>query len=289
MFDARLDPDHNVPDLLARIGLTPRDIDVVVQSHLHFDHAGGLEHLTHAPVYVQQDELDFAYAPPDDQRDIYVRADFDVGCDWRPLRRRPRPVRRRQRAHRVHPGPHRRPPVAARAPAVADRVPAVRRRVPRRQDAGAPAARRAVDAGGHVRDVGSRGGDRARARTPCCWRRTRSTTRRASASPPMPGTSRPREGRRAGGHARARGAAPRQRVGRVRHAARDGPARGLPHVGPERPRAARLPPQRRHVQPGAPQPRGRSPRSWRPWTRSTSATTTSRARPARGWARSWRG
>jgi glyoxylase-like metal-dependent hydrolase (beta-lactamase superfamily II) len=86
LFDARLDPDHNVPDLLARIGLTPGDIDVVVQSHLHFDHAGGLEHLTHAPVYVQQDELDFAYAPPDDQRDIYVQADFDVGCDWRPLR-----------------------------------------------------------------------------------------------------------------------------------------------------------------------------------------------------------
>ncbi len=56
-----------------------------MQSHLHFDHAGGLEHLTHAPVYVQQDELDFAYAPPADQADIYVRADFDVGCDWRAL------------------------------------------------------------------------------------------------------------------------------------------------------------------------------------------------------------
>jgi glyoxylase-like metal-dependent hydrolase (beta-lactamase superfamily II) len=86
MFDARLEPDHDVPGCLAKIGLEPADVDVVVQSHLHFDHAGGLEHLTHAPVYVQQAELDFAYRPSEDQRDIYVQADFDVGCAWQPLR-----------------------------------------------------------------------------------------------------------------------------------------------------------------------------------------------------------
>jgi len=85
MFEALLEPEHTVPGCLAAIGLEPRDVDVVVQSHLHFDHAGGLEHLGHAPVYVQQAELDFAFAPPADQADIYVPADFDVGCDWRAL------------------------------------------------------------------------------------------------------------------------------------------------------------------------------------------------------------
>ena len=82
-FDARLEPEHTVPGCLATIGMTPADVAVVVQSHLHFDHAGGLDQLTHAPVYVQRKELAHAYDPSDDQRDIYVREDFDVGCDWR--------------------------------------------------------------------------------------------------------------------------------------------------------------------------------------------------------------
>ncbi len=82
-FDARLEPEHTVPACLASIGLVPSDIALVVQSHLHFDHAGGLDELLHAPVYVQQRELDHAYAPSEDQKDIYVREDFDIGCDWR--------------------------------------------------------------------------------------------------------------------------------------------------------------------------------------------------------------
>ncbi|TIV74522.1 MAG: MBL fold metallo-hydrolase, partial [Mesorhizobium sp.] len=49
---------------LASIGMSTSDISHVVQSHLHFDHAGGLEWLTHAKVYVQRDELAFARNPP---------------------------------------------------------------------------------------------------------------------------------------------------------------------------------------------------------------------------------
>ena len=36
------EPGHVLLDNLARLGLTDADIDVVVLSHLHFDHAGGL-------------------------------------------------------------------------------------------------------------------------------------------------------------------------------------------------------------------------------------------------------
>lgn len=37
-----VEPEHRLVDGLAALGISPSDIDVVVLSHLHFDHAGGL-------------------------------------------------------------------------------------------------------------------------------------------------------------------------------------------------------------------------------------------------------
>src|SRR5689334_19420534 len=76
-FDARITPEDHIEPRLATLGFKTGDIDLVIQSHLHFDHAGGLEWLTHAPVLVQREELSFAFYPPVYQRDIYVRGDFD--------------------------------------------------------------------------------------------------------------------------------------------------------------------------------------------------------------------
>ncbi len=84
-FAVEMGPEDHIERRLASIGLTPRGIDLVVQSHLHFDHAGGLEWLTHAPVLVQRAELEFAFDPPVYQRDIYARADFDCGVTWQEL------------------------------------------------------------------------------------------------------------------------------------------------------------------------------------------------------------
>ncbi|AZO16082.1 MBL fold metallo-hydrolase [Mesorhizobium sp. M2A.F.Ca.ET.037.01.1.1] len=67
---------------LASIGMSTSDISHVVQSHLHFDHAGGLEWLTHAKVYVQRDELAFARNPPRYQREIFVQKDLNHPIDW---------------------------------------------------------------------------------------------------------------------------------------------------------------------------------------------------------------
>lgn len=84
-FDMRLSPEDHVERRLATIGMTPGDIDVVVQSHLHFDHAGGLGWLTHAPILVQREELEFARDPPVYQALIYVQADFDMDLKWSEL------------------------------------------------------------------------------------------------------------------------------------------------------------------------------------------------------------
>lgn len=84
-FPVELTPDDQIERVLARVGLLPSDIDIVVQSHLHFDHAGGLEWLTHAPILVQREELSFALQPPASQRDIYAAADFDHDLRWQQL------------------------------------------------------------------------------------------------------------------------------------------------------------------------------------------------------------
>jgi glyoxylase-like metal-dependent hydrolase (beta-lactamase superfamily II) len=84
-FQVQVSHDDTVEGRLATIGMTPNDVDIVVQSHLHFDHAGGLGWLTHASVLVQREELQFAYDPPIYQKLIYVPADFDHGLKWQEL------------------------------------------------------------------------------------------------------------------------------------------------------------------------------------------------------------
>ena len=48
---------------LSTVGLTPLDIDLVIQTHLHWDHCGNTSKCQKARVIVQEDELKFALAP----------------------------------------------------------------------------------------------------------------------------------------------------------------------------------------------------------------------------------
>lgn len=58
--------DQRIPRYLARLGLSPKDIDIVFFGHLHFDHAGGICDLPGCDVHVQRDELDAAKTLIDD-------------------------------------------------------------------------------------------------------------------------------------------------------------------------------------------------------------------------------
>ena len=50
-------PEENrLENQLARIGLTPCDIDTVVLSHLHYDHYGNIDLFTHADVFVPRED-----------------------------------------------------------------------------------------------------------------------------------------------------------------------------------------------------------------------------------------
>jgi N-acyl homoserine lactone hydrolase len=52
--------NRSVADALAEIDMAPADIDMVVNTHLHFDHCGQNAVFRHAPCYVQRAELDRA-------------------------------------------------------------------------------------------------------------------------------------------------------------------------------------------------------------------------------------
>lgn len=45
-------------EVLNKVNLTPNDIDIVILSHLHFDHAGNIDRFPNAQFYVQKEELD---------------------------------------------------------------------------------------------------------------------------------------------------------------------------------------------------------------------------------------
>lgn len=61
--------EHRLPHHLARLGLTPQDVDVIFIGHLHFDHAGGLKELRRcgcgAEIHLQRDEWNAACSGQD--------------------------------------------------------------------------------------------------------------------------------------------------------------------------------------------------------------------------------
>lgn len=57
----RMTEEQRIPYHLKRLGLSPRDVDLIVIGHLHFDHAGGLKELRQegcaAEIHVHRDEV----------------------------------------------------------------------------------------------------------------------------------------------------------------------------------------------------------------------------------------
>jgi len=89
LFEAFAHPDAADRDLetaLEDVGYGVDDVDCVVQSHLHLDHAGGLYHFagTDVPVYVHRRELEHAYLSTKSTAgdDAYLASDFDHDLNW---------------------------------------------------------------------------------------------------------------------------------------------------------------------------------------------------------------
>src|SRR5258708_4951355 len=72
--------NRSVADALAGLGMTPADIGLVINTHLHFDHCGQNAVFKHAACYVQRTELDRAKRESPDLYDWFgfMNARFEL-------------------------------------------------------------------------------------------------------------------------------------------------------------------------------------------------------------------
>ena len=68
VFYLRDEPHWRLEAQLGRLGVSPDEIDIVINTHLHWDHIGGYTLFKHAKFYIQKDEIPYglgtpAYAP----------------------------------------------------------------------------------------------------------------------------------------------------------------------------------------------------------------------------------
>lgn len=76
-FTPAIDPEATPADHLADLGYEPTDVDHVVMSHLHTDHAGNLDQFADAEIHVHIDELRYAWWPDPPQVPFYTDADLE--------------------------------------------------------------------------------------------------------------------------------------------------------------------------------------------------------------------
>ncbi len=75
--DFHFHPGEEVGARLTAIDVDPARIDIVVNSHLHFDHCGGNAQLANADILLQRRELDHARAV--ESTNGYLTTDWDTG------------------------------------------------------------------------------------------------------------------------------------------------------------------------------------------------------------------
>ena len=77
-MDPKIADANSAVGQLSRIGVEPSEVTKIILSHLHVDHAGGLQFFPDAQVFVQKDELAYALYPNSFQALPYFRETFNL-------------------------------------------------------------------------------------------------------------------------------------------------------------------------------------------------------------------
>ena len=76
MYVIEQEEDETMEGALAHIGWKPEDVDIVINTHLHYDHCGSNHLFKNAKFYVQRAEWEAAFNPVENQQCFYFEELF---------------------------------------------------------------------------------------------------------------------------------------------------------------------------------------------------------------------
>jgi len=82
LFNSTRETGQNLKEQLAQHRIKPEDIDIVVNTHLHFDHCGNNKLFPNAKFIVQAHEFKYGFSPDRFQQTAYIRELFDVEVNY---------------------------------------------------------------------------------------------------------------------------------------------------------------------------------------------------------------
>ncbi len=78
------DDNESLEHQLSLCGVSPEEIDCVIMSHLHHDHAGRINLFKNAKIVVQRREMERARAETQiNPMGTYLKADIDIDANWK--------------------------------------------------------------------------------------------------------------------------------------------------------------------------------------------------------------
>lgn len=81
-FNPRISHEQETPQRLLQIGVRPEDIEILVLTHLHWDHVGHVDKFSNARIFVAREEFNYAMCPLPPNRGGYETLQLGIEPVW---------------------------------------------------------------------------------------------------------------------------------------------------------------------------------------------------------------